>query len=613
MSRRHKRLALLLLDAALAAVALAAAGFLLHGAGALPALPSVAGLAAAAAAALVASAATGHHRVRLAACGALGLRRGAAFAAAAAVALAPFAPVAGGGAVLATFALVLFVAGLAVRLALRQALLWLRAADGGRRAVLIWGAGQTGQQLAAALRDHPLLRPVAFLDDCAALQGVSAGDLAVHPPAAAARLARRHGADRVLLAMPSLPPARLAAMARRLAGQGLAALPVPSFAQLAGVGTAAEPADADLPGRLLGRPQLAADLPVGTAYAGRSVLVTGAGGSVGGELCRQLIGAGVRRLVLLEQAEPALYAIDRDLRPAAAAAGVELVPLLGSAGDAACVGAALRDAAVEVVLHAAAHKHVPLVEANPLAGIANNVLVTRSLAVACAVAGVGRFVLVSTDKAVRPSGVMGATKRLAEQIVQDIARRTPATGFAIVRFGNVLGSSGSVVPLFRDQIARGGPVTVTHPEATRYFMTLPEAARLVLVAGSFAAPGDAALCVLDMGAPVRILDLARQMIAAAGLEPRLPGGSGGDIEIVFTGLRPGEKLTEELLIGGTLAATPHPKIRVAREPAPPPLRLAAALRALRAAVERGDAAAGRAVLARLVETGPPQPAAIAAE
>jgi FlaA1/EpsC-like NDP-sugar epimerase len=302
------------------------------------------------------------------------------------------------------------------------------------------------------------------------------------------------------------------------------------------------------------------------------------------------------RLVLFDSSEHALYTVDKDLRPLAGQ--TRIVPLLGNVTDPAAVQAALADHRVETVLHAAALKHVPLVERNPIPAVETNVFGTRVVAEAAASAGVARVVFISTDKAVRPGNVMGATKHLAERVVQDIGRRAPATGFAIVRFGNVLGSSGSVVPLFREQIARGGPVTLTHPDVTRYVMTLSEAAQLVLATGALPlAPRDGAdVFVLDMGAPIRIRDLALQMIAAAGLRPRSAASPDGDIEITVTGLRPGEKLHEELLHSADLLPTPHPRILRASEAGLSELAIASKLRHLRQAIAARDETAVRTLL-----------------
>ena len=378
---------------------------------------------------------------------------------------------------------------------------------------------------------------------------------------------------------------------------------LPSFAQLIGAPQGRVPKGI-VPGDLTGRSHLdGAPAAVAPAYSGRTVLVTGAGGSVGSELCRQLLEARPARLVLVERNEYALFTAEMEFRALAEEAGTAIVPVLGSVGDARLMRAVMTRHKPDVVLHAAAYKHVPLVEANPLAGLENNVLGTQTLAEAARDAGVGRFILISSDKAVRPTNVMGASKRLAEMLVQDLAVRAPGTGFAIVRFGNVIGSSGSVVPLFRDQIARGGPVTLTHPEVTRYFMTIQEAVGLVLLAGSFSAGEEAGadVYVLDMGQPVRIRDLAQRMIEAAGYRPREAGSLDGDIEIVTTGLRPGEKLHEELLIGAGLVTTPHPKIMRAREVGLSEIEIAHALRALGRAIAEGDTAAALAVTSRWVE------------
>ncbi|WP_370162591.1 polysaccharide biosynthesis protein [Limimaricola soesokkakensis] len=469
--------------------------------------------------------------------------------------------------------------------------------------VLVYGAGRTGQQLVAALRTDETVRPVAYIDDNKMLQGAIVQGLHVHPPAAIARLARTKHVDRVLLAMPSVPRARLAQLSRQLEEKGLDVQTLPSFAQLAGNGVPlVEQLRPVVPGQFLGRAPLDAELPGGSeTYRGTSVMISGAGGSIGSELCRQILACRPRRLVLFEMSELALYKLDQELSALATEQQVEIVPILGSVCDAPLVRRVLADQEIEIVLHAAAYKHVPLVESNPVSGFANNVLGTHTLAQAAGEAGVARFILISTDKAVRPKNMMGASKRMAELVVQDLASRSTGTIYSMVRFGNVLGSSGSVIPLFHDQICKGGPVTLTHREVTRYFMTIPEAARLVLVAGTFATGGD--VFVLDMGAPVQIYDLARQMIEAAGYTVRDETNPDGDIEIRLTGLRAGEKLHEELLIGEGQIGTPHPKIMLAREAHLSEIEVAAGMRALRAAVTEHASAALRAVVARWVEGG----------
>lgn len=469
--------------------------------------------------------------------------------------------------------------------------------------VLVYGAGRTGQQLVAALRTDETVRPVAYIDDNKMLQGAIVQGLHVHAPAAIARLARTKHVDRVLLAMPSVPRARLAQLSRQLEEKGLDVQTLPSFAQLAGNGVPlVEQLRPVVPGQFLGRAPLDAELPGGSeTYRGSSVMISGAGGSIGSELCRQILACRPRRLVLFEMSELALYKLDQELSALATEQQVEIVPILGSVCDAPLVRRVLADQEIEIVLHAAAYKHVPLVESNPVSGFANNVLGTHTLAQAAGEAGVARFILISTDKAVRPKNMMGASKRMAELVVQDLASRSTGTIYSMVRFGNVLGSSGSVIPLFHDQICKGGPVTLTHREVTRYFMTIPEAARLVLVAGTFATGGD--VFVLDMGAPVQIYDLARQMIEAAGYTVRDETNPDGDIEIRLTGLRAGEKLHEELLIGEGQIGTPHPKIMLAREAHLSEIEVAAGMRALRAAVTENDSDALRAVVARWVEGG----------
>ena len=480
---------------------------------------------------------------------------------------------------------------------------WLYRRDEGRARVVIYGAGGTGRQLARALATAPDIEVVAFVDDNTSLQRRSVAGLTVHPPARLADLAERFELTRVCLAMPTVPQPRQAQIARRVAALGLEVQAVPSFAQLIG----GEPIERRLrrvdPLRFLPREEMdepAAD--VADTYAGRTVMVTGAGGSIGSELCRQVLACGPGALVLLDVSEFALYTVHAELAGAAERAGIPLVPVLGSVADEARMRRVLRERGVDVLLHAAAYKHVPLVEENPGAGLRNNVMGTRAMARAAQASGVERFILVSTDKAVRPKGIMGASKRLAELVVQDLAARASGTVFAMVRFGNVLGSSGSVVPLFQEQILRGGPVTVTHPQVSRYFMTIPEAGRLVLTAGAMAQGGE--VFVLDMGKPVPIATLARQAIEAAGYSVRDPETGVGDIAIAYTGLRPGEKLWEELSYDGNLADTSHPKIACAREAPWPEIELAGLLRRLEALIEAGDHDALRALLAERIEGFP---------
>lgn len=501
---------------------------------------------------------------------------------------------------LAFFATIFFLGSIASRLAMLN--LYMTVLRWGRRRwrVAIYGAGTTGTQLAAALKSHDSIVVVAFLDDDPTLHKAKVAGLRVHSPRQIETLVQEKEVDRVLLAMPSASAPRQMQIASRLQAVGLDVLALPSFAQLIGTEALIDNLAPVKPDDFLGRLPVAREIETGVeAYAGRSVMVTGAGGSIGAELCRQLVALKPKRLVLFESSEKALYDIDRELNELG---GVDFVPLLGSVTDARAVRSAMTDHGVEVVIHAAAYKHVPLVEANPVAGLVNNVLGTRVLAEVAEAVGVARFILVSTDKAVRPTNVMGASKRMAELVVQDMAKRSRTTTHAIVRFGNVLGSSGSVVPLFKEQIRKGGPITLTHEDVTRYFMTISEAVQLVLLAGSYSGTkAEADVFVLDMGKPMRIRDLAEQMILAAGYKVRDAANPQGDIEIRMIGLRPGEKLHEELLIGAGLLTTPHAKILRAREDSLSELDMAKALQALRSAMASGDAAAARQVAESCVE------------
>jgi len=499
------------------------------------------------------------------------------------------------------FGLCYFLFVVAVRMVLLQVVTAIYRRAEPRRRVLIYGAGTTGTQLAQALSAHDSIDPVAFVDDNTSLQGMLLAGLPVHPPARIAELVRARRIDRVVLAMPSLSQPKQAQIARRLQKMGLEVQVLPSFAQLIGEEALIDKLTPVAPQNFLGRKSADTGLEEAClSYAGRVVLVSGAGGSIGSELCRQLLNCQPARLVLYELSELALYTVHQELEQLTEGMGIEIVPVLGSVTDPRQVRKVLTDHGVQVVLHAAAYKHVPLVEANPLPGLANNVFGTRTLAREAAQAGVERFILVSSDKAVRPTNVMGASKRLAEQVVQDLAtRHGQKTVFAMVRFGNVLGSSGSVVPLFQEQVSRGGPVTVTDPEVRRFFMTIPEAVQLVLTAGAGAQGGE--VFVLDMGKPVPILQLARQVIESAGYTVCDKANPEGDIEIEIIGLRPGEKLEEELTLNGDLVGTRYPKIFCAHEEHLSEIEVAGVLRGLRQALAAGDEAAARAVVAHWVE------------
>ena len=479
----------------------------------------------------------------------------------------------------------------ALRFALRDVLLgWQRRGQAPSTAVVIYGAGAAGAQLAAALRigrHHSLM---AFVDDNPQLWGRSLAGVDVLPPQHLQGLQ----AEQVFLAMPSLQRADRKRIVDQVQSLGLAVLQVPSIEEITSGQARIDSLRSVAIEELLGRDPAPADPELlGGGIRGKVVLVSGAGGSIGAELCRQILRQAPRKLLLLERSEPSLYAIDQQLQRG----GVELVPLLGSARDRVLLDRVLRQHGVEVIFHAAAYKHVPMVEANPLAALGNNLLATQVMATAAIAAGVERFTLISTDKAVRPTNVMGASKRAAELVVQALAQGSSPC-LSMVRFGNVLGSSGSVVPLFRQQIASGGPITLTHPEIVRYFMTIPEAAQLVIQSAVLARGGD--LFLLDMGEPVRIQSLAEQMVRLSGLTLRDAAHPEGDIEIVCTGLRPGEKLYEELLIDAASEPTAHPLIFRASEPGLPPEQLWPLMQRMEAAIARHDIPASLDLLAELV-------------
>jgi len=502
------------------------------------------------------------------------------------------------------FAIIYFLCSAVSRVAMFQLVSAIYRRDQPRHRVLIYGAGTTGTQLAQALKSHERIDPVAFVDDNTSLQGMTLAGLRVYAPGRIGALARDRYINRVLLAMPSLSQPKRAQIARGLQKIGLEVQALPSFAQLIGEEALFDKLTPVAPQDFLGR--AACDVSLGDAceaYAGRTVLVSGAGGSIGSELCRQILSCRPARLVLFELSELALYTVHLELAQLTEGTGIELVPVLGSVTDAHQLRRVLHDQGVQVVVHAAAYKHVPLVEANPLPGLTNNVLGTRILASAAAEANVERFILVSSDKAVRPTNMMGASKRMAELVVQDMATRQGGSGgdtiFSMVRFGNVLGSSGSVVPLFQDQVSRGGPVTVTDARVKRFFMTIREAVQLVLRAGSEAQGGE--VFVLDMGAPVRIMQLARQVIESAGYTVRDADNPDGDIEIEMIGLRPGEKIEEELTLSPNLIGTRHQKIFCARESALSEIEIAGMLNGLSQALKAGDEAGARAIAERWVE------------
>lgn len=434
--------------------------------------------------------------------------------------------------------------------------------------VIIYGAGSSGMQLLVALQNGDQYLPVAFVDDSHRMIGSTVHGIRVYSPKSLYELIESWSVRQILLAIPSATHAERKEIINRLEHLPVHVKTVPDlFDMVSGkveVHEVREINIEDLLGRDIVPPS---EHLLGACVSGKSVLVTGAGGSIGSELCRQIVNAGPARLVLLDSSEFGLYEIENELRKRLetieGAAPGEIVALLGSVCNQGHLENLIDTFGIETIYHAAAYKQVPMVEKNIFEGVSNNVFGTLIAARAARKHGVSNFVLISTDKAVRPTNYMGATKRLAEQVLQAMAQEEGKTKFSMVRFGNVLGSSGSVVPLFRSQISAGGPVTVTHPEVTRYFMTVQEAAQLVIQAGSMATGGD--VFVLDMHEPIRIVDLARKMIHLMGYDVRDGNTYRGDIGIEYTGLRAGEKLREELMIGESVTGTEHPKILRAEE------------------------------------------------
>lgn len=473
------------------------------------------------------------------------------------------------------------------------------------RQALIYGAGDAGRQIAATMREGRDSFPAGFLDDDAALQGKDVNGLRVYPSKKLAYLIEHYAIHEVIVALPSVSSARKREIVEFLEAYPVHVRILPEVAEIvSGQNLLNRIREVDI-GDLLGRDVVAPDLKLlGQSVTRRNVLVTGAGGSIGAELCRQISALNPNRLVLLEQSEYALYQVERNLRNVAAC---EVVARLGSVSNFDTVASLLREHSINTVFHAAAYKHVPIVEENIIEGCQNNVFGTLTVAQAAYDAGVETFVLISTDKAVRPTNVMGATKRWAELVVQSLAREARRSGrnqkFCAVRFGNVLGSSGSVIPLFREQIAQGGPVTVTHPEVTRFFMSIHEAVQLVIQASNLADGGE--IFLLDMGSPVKIADLAANMIRLSGRAVWNPQNLRGDIEIVFIGLRPGEKLFEELLIASANAeGTSHPKIMKAAEPMCEWTALQEELKQLSDLLAKRDTVAVKSLLMRRAVTLP---------
>jgi FlaA1/EpsC-like NDP-sugar epimerase len=498
--------------------------------------------------------------------------------------------------------------------------------------VIIYGAGSSGMQLLAALQSGDQYLPVAFVDDGHRLLGSTVHGVRIYGPNSLFELVETFSVRQILLAIPSATHAERKEILSKLEHLPVHVKTVPDmFDMVSGKVGVDEIRDVDIED-LLGRDAVPPDPQLlGACIKQRSVLVTGAAGSIGSELCRQILAIKPARLILLDSFEYGLYELEQELQAVLGAQEAqegergelpELHAVLGSVVSVGFVLEVMRRYEVDTVYHVAAYKQVPMVESNVVEGVRNNIFGTLTTAQAAQSLGVKDFVFISTDKAVRPTNYMGATKRFAEQVLQSLAQRGAGTRLSMVRFGNVLGSSGSVVPLFRRQISRGGPVTVTHPEVTRYFMTVQEAAQLVIQAGSMAKGGD--VFVLDMHEPIRIVDLAKKMVHLMGYDVRDENSYRGDIAIEYTGLRPGEKLFEELLIGESVTGTDHPKIMRAEEETLSWSQLQPLLSRLATACDNADREEVKAVLSEAVvgfepegERGPelktePKPAALEA-
>ena len=481
------------------------------------------------------------------------------------------------------------------RLALRIFYSIVASAD--KKQVLIYGSGEAGRQLAKSLVSSPEYHVVGFLDDDPALHGYYFDGMQVNGVAKLGALIEKYQVERVLLAMPSAPRGVKKRILEKLEQYPVKVKTIPGIVDLVeGDAAISEVKDVEIED-LLGRDPVPPEKHLFEAnIKDKVVFVSGAGGSIGSELCRQIIVNQPSSLLLFDVSEYALYAIESELKQWILKDGlpIKLIPFLGSVQDRKLLDSIFSAYAVDTVYHAAAYKHVPLVEFNVAQGVNNNIFGTKALAESAIEHSVDTFVLISTDKAVRPTNFMGTTKRMAELVLQALAAESKATRFCMVRFGNVLGSSGSVIPLFRKQIEAGGPVTVTHKDITRYFMTIPEAAQLVIQAGAMGRGGD--VFVLDMGESIRIYDLAKRLIRLSGLEVKDSDHPNGDIEIVCSGLRPGEKLYEELLIGDNVLPTNHERILSAVEVSLTLQELEKILSEIQDAVNRNDVVAIRDLL-----------------
>lgn len=493
-----------------------------------------------------------------------------------------------------TFALVCFVYVGGSRLLVRSYYHWLINRFLNRQPVLIYGAGGAGVQLLKSFDSSAEYEAIGFIDDDEHVHKSTVAGLNVYSPEDIGALIEESEVKYILLALPGISTDRRRAILEYISQFEVHVKTVPSLPEILEGASVEKLRDVEIED-LLGRDSVepVKDL-LHSSIQGKVVMVTGAGGSIGSELCRQVVAQNPKTIILFEASEYALYTIEQELHYAS----VDVVPVLGTVTNRQHIEQVLTCFSVDTIYHAAAYKHVPLVEHNVLQGLGNNTFGTYVVAQAAIKAGVERFILISTDKAVRPTNVMGATKRFAELVLQELAKSSTSTIFGMVRFGNVLGSSGSVVPRFKKQILSGGPVTVTHPEITRFFMTIPEAASLVIQAGALAEGGD--VFVLDMGESVKIVQLAERMIRLMGLSVKSAENPEGDIEIVYTGLRPGEKLYEELLIGDNVTGTIHPKILRAEEKTLQNNELEPCMKNVQAIIDSGDSQLARTLLGEIV-------------
>jgi len=497
------------------------------------------------------------------------------------------------------FGSVAFLMMLILRLSAISFFKWMA---GGYRKIIpiaIYGAGDQALQLVSSLRNSSEYSPVVLLDDNKKLHSTIISGLRIRKPDVIESYLKTGRIKKIIFATNSIPHHKKYQFVQKLKTYDCEALELPSYAEMiksGGLVKSLRPVQAE---ELLGRDGVdLKELDVINAYSGLSVFVSGAGGSIGSELCRQLIEIKPKSIILFEMSEFALYAIENELASLAITNKIDVIPVLGSVCDKDHLSTLFRKYSIDVIIHAAAYKHVPLIESNEIEGVRNNVIGTNTIATVASEFKVKRFIQISTDKAVRPTNIMGASKRMAEMIIQNYGEKNKETIFSIVRFGNVLGSSGSVIPLFKQQISNGGPVTVTDKDVIRYFMTISEAARLVLLAGSYANGSE--VFVLDMGKPIKIFDMAKQIIKLSGLAVKDDNNPDGDIEIKFTGLRPGEKLYEELLIDDNMLETPHHKILRAKEKMLTPKQLLTAINAIDKAIYSRNESAIRAVMKKWV-------------